>query len=310
MKRIGLWLSLVLASLVPAAAQVTVEVSQGQDQFLPGEALRTVVRVINRSGQSLSLGAEDNWLTFSVENRDGGVVPKVSEVPVTGAFVLPSSKTAVKRVDLAPYFSFGQAGRYQVTATVRIPTWSNEVTSDPRYFDIVGGTQLWEQDFGVPPTNGAPQGTPEVRRYILQQANYLKGQLRLYLRVMAASGRPVRVVPIGPMFSVSRPQPRVDSLSNLHVLYQNGASSYSYTVFNPDGKLLTRQTYDYVDLHPRLNVDEEGKVVVAGGVRRETASDYPPSPAPASAETASPNPSAETDAKPASPPDDATTAKP
>ena len=56
MKRIGLWISFLLAVLAPASAQVTVEVSLDQDQFLPGEAIIAAVRITNRSGQTLRLG--------------------------------------------------------------------------------------------------------------------------------------------------------------------------------------------------------------------------------------------------------------
>src|SRR5882757_9792078 len=105
MKKIGLWLGLMVPCLLPASAQVSVEVKLDQDQFLPGEAVRVAVRITNRSGQTLHLGAEADWLTFSIESRDGFVVGKDADVPVIGEFVLESSKTATKRIDLAPCFS-------------------------------------------------------------------------------------------------------------------------------------------------------------------------------------------------------------
>lgn len=279
MKRIGSWLCFLLAALSPASAQVTVEVTQDQDQFLPGEALITAVRITNRSGQTLRLGAEENWLTFSVESRDREVVPKTGEAPVTGEFLLPSSKVATKRVDLAPYFSATLPGRYSVTATVRIKDWNREIVSQPRKFDIIEGAKLWEQEFGVPKAAGAANPAPEVRKYILQQANYLKSQLRLYLRLTDASGAKVfRVFPIGPIVSFGRTEPQVDKLSNLHVLYQDRPHSYSYSVFNPDGERIVRQTYDYLNSRPRLRPDGEGKVSVTGGVRRMTPDDLPTPP--------------------------------
>src|SRR5882672_5066961 len=219
MKNRGLSLSLLLASLVPVSAQLTVEDAQTQDQFLPGEALPTAVRITNRSGQTLRLGAEEDWLTFSIEGRDGGRVTKLSEVPVTGPFVLDSSKMATKRVDLAPYFSVTKPGRYSITATVRIKQWNLETNSPPRDFFVIEGAKLWEQEFGVPKSSEIGD-VPEVRKYILQQANYIKGELRLYLRVTDVTGaRIFRVSQIGPIVSFSRPDFRVDKLSNLHVLY-------------------------------------------------------------------------------------------
>ena len=82
MKALGLWLACLAAALTPVSAQVTVELTLEQDQFLPAESLPLAVRITNRSGQNLRLGRGEDWLTFSVEAREGEVVPKLGEVPV------------------------------------------------------------------------------------------------------------------------------------------------------------------------------------------------------------------------------------
>ena len=278
MKAFGLWYGLWVVVLLPVSAQVSIELTQDQDQFLPAEALPTAVRITNRSGQTLRLGEELDWLTFSVQSRGVEVVPKIADVPVAGEFVLESSKVATKRVDLAPYFSLNRSGRYSVTATVRIKGWNREIASPPKHFDIIEGAKLWEQEIGVPNSAASAEATPEVRKFILQQANYLKSQLRLYVRLTDASGaRTFRVFAIGPMVSFGRPEPQVDKFSNLHLLYQDGPHSFRYAVVNPDGELIVRQIYDYVDKRPRLQPDADGKIYLTGGVRRLTASDVPPS---------------------------------
>src|ERR1035441_4308176 len=243
MKALGLCLGIWVIALLPVSAQVTVEVTQDQDQFLPAEAVPTAVRITNRSGQTLRLGREQDWLTFSVQSHGDEFVTKIAEVPVVDEFVLDSSKVATKRVDLAPYFSLTRPGRYSIVATVRIKDWNQEITSPPRSFDVIEGAKLWEQEIGVPNATGPTNASPEVRKFILQQANYLKSQLRLYVRLTDASGaRTFRVFPIGPMVSFSRPEPQVDRFSNLHLLYQDGAHSFRYTVVNPDGEVIARRT--------------------------------------------------------------------
>ena len=293
MKPLGLWLVCLAAALTPVSAQVTVEVMQDQDQFLPGETLPTAVRITNRSGRDLRLGRDEDWLTFSVQARDIQVVPKIGEVPVVGEFVLESSKVATKRVDLAPYFSFNRPGRYSVSVTLRIKDWQQEVSSQPRSFDIVDGTKLWEQEIGVPNADDPTNSIPEVRKYMLQQANYLRTQLRLYVRLTDASGaKTLRVFPIGPMVSFSHPEPQVDKFSNLHLLYQDAAHSFNYTVVNPDGEIIARRTYDYVEKRPRLRPDEDGRIFVLGGIRRAAATDVPPfKPATPAQEATKPMPS-------------------
>lgn len=274
-------------------AQVTVDVTIGQEQFLPGEELVAAVHVTNHSGQALRLGEGEDWLKFSIESRDGGIVGKHADPPVAGRFVLESSRKATKRVDLAPYFALNRPGRFDIIATVRLKGWDREIQSPPRHFDIIEGTKLWEQEIGVPTAQNSTNAAapPEVRKYILQQARYLRSQLRLYLRVTdVTASRVYRVAAVGPMISFSEPEPQVDKLSNLHVLYQNGPHSFSYTLFNPDGQLLTRRTYDWTGTRPRLKVDADGNLSVAGGVRRITANDFPPSETPTPPDVAVPKP--------------------
>lgn len=277
MKIKGVILGLVLMAWLPARAQVTVEVTMEQEQFLAGEGLPTAVRITNRSGQTLRFGNEPDWLVFSIESSDGFVVVKTSEVPVLGEFAVESSQMATRRVDLAPHFVLSRTGRYKVTATVRVKEWDTLLNSAPRPFDIIHGGRLWAQEFGVPLAPGITNEAPEVRKYILQQANYLRTQLRLYLRLTDASeSRLIKVFPIGPMVSFSRPEPQLDRFSNLHLLFQDGARSFNYTVVNPDGEVVLRQTYEYLNTRPRLQTDDSGKFLVAGGVRRPAPTDLPP----------------------------------
>jgi hypothetical protein len=280
MTKPGFWASVPAAMalmVLPVSAQVTVEVTQPQDQFLPGEALPVTVKIMNLSGQTLHLGEDPDWLTFSVESREGVVVPKMGSLPVFDPFELPSSKTATKTMDIGPCFPITQVGRYSIIANMKIKAWGREIASQPKPMDIIEGVPLWQQEFGVPKAPGQPDGSPEIRRYILQQANYVQGQLRLYLRVTDLTGtKPLRVVPIGRLISFSRPEHLIDQASDLHLLYQDGPHSFSYTKFSPEGELLARQTHDYTQSRPRLRVDADGKVCVFGGVRRITPTDVPP----------------------------------
>ena len=234
MKQFGIALGLLIASATLVSAQVTVSVSFSQEQFLAGESLPTAVQIKNLSGQTLHLGAEPDWLTFLVESDEGFIVQKTGEVPVAGEFDLGSSQVATKRVDLAPYFVIPKQGRYSVTATVKIKDWQREVSSQPKKFEVIEGAKLWSRQFGLPVPADATNTVPEVRKYTLEQANYLPSELRLYLRVTDAAGERIfKVFPIGRMVSFGQPEAQIDRLSKLHVLYQDGARSFNYSVFNP-----------------------------------------------------------------------------
>ena len=289
MKYYRLLAALLFVPWLPLFAQVSVEVDLEQQEFLPGETLPVTVRIVNRSGQTLTLGRDPEWLTFSVEARGDFIVIKNGDAPVEGGFQVGSSQMATKHVDIAPYFVLTRQGRYNVTATVRLKDWDTQVTSKPKTFDVIDGAKLWSREFGVPIKSGPTNQPPEVRRFTLEQANYLRSQLRLYLRLTDASDtRVIKVFAIGPMVSFGQPEAQMDRECNLHVLYQTGAKSFNYTVCNVDGTLLVRQRYDYTATRPRLQVDERGNITVTGGARRVTSADLPPPPPPPVIDTTTP----------------------
>lgn len=271
-------IALVLGLVLTSRAQVSVEIVMEQEHFLVGESIPVAVRITNRSGQTLHMGEDPNWLTFALETRESAAVIKNGEVPVEGAFELASGKMATRRVDLAPYFDLSQRGRYHLTASVHIKEWDSTLAAKPKSFDIVKGAKLWSQEFGMLLPAGVTNRVPEVRRYSLEQANYLRSQVRLYLRVTDAEGaRVIKVVPVGPMVSVSSPDQQIDRLNNLHLLYQTGARAYLYMVFTPEGEILTRQTHEITTSRPRLIADERGNLSVQGGARRTSDDDLPAS---------------------------------
>jgi hypothetical protein len=259
-----------------ALAQVTVELELEQRQFLPSETLPVAVRLTNRSGQPLRLGDDPKWLTFSVTADDNFVVTRTGDAPVEGEFVVGSSQVATKRVDLAPCFQLTRHGGYRVVARVQIKEWHAEFVSEPQSFDIIDGAKLWSITFGLPAPDGVTNSAPEVRRYTLEEANYLRSQLRMYVQVSDESERQIfKVRAIGPMVSFSQPEARLDPRNRLHVIYQSGARVFTYSVINPDCDIVWQENYDYLKTRPRLQVDDAGNISVLGGVRRLKPSDVP-----------------------------------
>lgn len=261
-------------SAVTAMAQVNLEVTLDQEQFLPGESLIANVRITNRSGETLHLGADPDWLAFGVESRDGYVVLKTGDVPVIGAFTLESSKRAIKQVDLAPYFNLSKPGRYAITATVVIKEWNQVISSKPVPFDVILGSEIWSQEIGVPNSTDPSNTPPAIRRYTLQQANHLKKGLLLYFRLSDPSGKMNKVFPIGPMISFGQPDAQLDQASNLHVLYQNGPKTFNYTVINPAGDVLQRRLYEFTT-RPRMELSNKGEINVVGGYLRQSSGELP-----------------------------------
>jgi len=248
-----------------------------QSQYLANEEISVALRIVNHSGQTIRFGSND-WLSFMVESYDGMIVQKFGDPPSDHNFDLETSQVATQRLLISPCFDLSRIGRYKITATVRLYDWEAEVTSPALNFDVISGVKMMEIPFGVPPSSPDSHEPPEIRKYILQKASYTK-HLRLYLKLTDQYESQVyRVMPIGGLTSFSTPQTRLDRKNNLHLLYEESARTYSYTVINPDGLLQARQQYGYVNEPPRLKVDDQGFVYVSGAVRQRTDKDYPPTP--------------------------------
>jgi hypothetical protein len=290
----------LLVSLLRLSAQVAVEVVLDQDKFLAGETLQAGVRIVNRSGQTLHLGEDNEWVKFSIETVAGRVVPQLSGPPVKNPFKLDSTERGTLRVNLEPHFDLHQLGRYRITANVRIKEWAGTITTKPETFEVIEGALLWEQEFGVP-RGGDGQQPPELRKYTLLHANYLKTQLRLYLRVSSGDGRVIKLITVGPMISFGQPEQQLDKQNRIHLLYQNSAKAFAYLVVNPDGIIEVREIHEYTDTRPRLRLDDKGEIKVAGGLRRVTADDLPAPSDPKPEPKPEPTPDLKDDGKPPKP---------
>ena len=264
------WALSLLACCVFATrvgAQLSVEILLDQQQFLKDESMPLKVRITNRSGQTVQFGKEKDWLTFTAESRDGYTVSKLREPSVPGEFSLESATVATRRVDVGSAFDFGHTGRYTIAATVKVPEWEKEISSRPVLVEVVRGTKVWEQEFGVP----AKEGAPEMRKFILQQARFIK-DLTLYARVTDPDeNHTYQVYPLGTLVSFSRPEAQVDRESKLHVLFQNGPHTFLYSVVDPNGALVSRNIYDIDNRSSaRLKAASNGDIFVSGGTRRIT----------------------------------------
>ena len=282
MKRIIACLALGLAALYPAQGKfdaVSVELTLDQNQFLPNEDMPVKVRVLNRSGQDLTLGKEQDWITFSIQGQQNSMVTKIGDMAVASEFTLHSAEAGRRPFNLGPFFEFHSPGRYTVTATVKIPQWNQQTTSNPVAFSIVDGVRVAnvpEMVVGVPPLPGEEKQPPQLRKYLLEKISGAADS-KLYARVLdAATGRTVRVLTLDKLLTFSEPEAQIDRFSNLHTLHQTGAQSFTHCVISPRGQLLERTTYDYTRTRPTLSMDASGMISVEGGVRRYTSRDIPP----------------------------------
>lgn len=254
------------------AQQVSVAVTADEEQYLANEALLVHVCVTNHSGQTLHLGQEADWLTFTVSSHNNRIIPRYGEVPVVSPFVLDNGERGTLKLNVAPYFGMDQPGRYRIIASVNFRELGVVAKSEPLSVNVTKGVTAWEREFGIPKRAGDAAGPSEERKYTL-----LKTAKQLYLRVSDPTGVKVFKVQLlaGAVLSGS-PQTQLDQANNLHLLYQTGARSFYYWVIDPDGDLLLRQTHVYHENRPpKLEKDDKGSIQVKNGARQLARTDFP-----------------------------------
>ncbi len=277
---------LSVAAVQTVQGQVSVSVVLDQDIYLSGEAVIATVEITNLSGQTIQLGESPNWLEFSIESKSSNppYVNRLGEMDMSGTFELGASMTARRSINILPYFEILKSGLYEVVASVHLPYWDGTYYISPKAtFNVFNGVEILGFDVGVPKLDkeGNPVGgMPEVRHYGVIQVAYLD-KMRLYVRI-SSQNRQVyyKVVQVCGMLSFSDPRAMIDPQSNLHILNQIHAKRFIYFVCDPNGTVLKRHFYDYYNgSRPRLAQNEDGSIVVRGGMRMQTSMDYPPTPA-------------------------------
>jgi hypothetical protein len=287
MRKFAILLVLLAAALPSARAQlngVTAELQLDQDQYLPEEDLQLKVRIVNRSGQPVVLGEDNQWIAFEFMGEREYLVPKLGDMPVKGPFTLLSGQAVTRAFNPTPYFGFRRPGHYSLGAIIKIAQWKQQITCKPVAFTVSEGmplANLGNLSFGVPPPPGATNAAPEVRRYSLVKVT-LVDQMKLYFRLTDSGGRTLRVFPLARMVSFGDPQAQLDPANNLHVLFQTGARTFNYFVMDPNGSMLVRQFHEYSQTRPSLHLGDDGQIFVGGGRRLLTINDIP-APEPATA---------------------------
>ncbi len=271
----SLWCAGAMAQTGSEFGGVSAELVLQHDQYIPAEEVRIGVRILNRSGQELSLGKDNHWLRFNIECKDNRIIRQTALPAVAGEFSVTNAMQAVKWVAITPAFDLRQPGRYSISAVLEIPGWNQTIKSETKTFDVELGTQIRELEFGLPPAPGGQGKAPEVRHYILDQVDH-RGHLGLYLTITDAENRPETAFRLCDLLTFSRPELTVDQRANAHVISQTGAKQFTYYQINPVGVVLARQTYQYTTTRPTLSLNKTGEVFVYGGERLIVKTDLPP----------------------------------
>lgn len=275
LKRIGIIGALVLGAVFGLQAQVEVSLEFKKDFFLAHEEMIAEVKIVNFSGRTLTFGQDQDWLQFTVESRNEFPVEKSGDLDIVETFEVPNASRGIRRVHLVPTYKIDKPGRYRITAFVSVPELNMTKATPPVEIGLLSASVIWERPVGVVINEADPSAPISVRKYFLMRAVNEKS-IDLYVKVTDQYEKDIfGVYTLGNIVSFGEPERQVDRFSNLHVLMQNGARTFRYTIVKPDGKVLLRQKWAYSNTRPQLSLGNDGLIQVKGGGRQASFEDIP-----------------------------------
>ncbi|MDB4665088.1 hypothetical protein OAE97_01950 [Verrucomicrobia bacterium] len=275
LNRTVLFFSLGLVGVLGLQAQVDISLQFKKEFYLAHESLLAEVVIINFSGKTLTFGQDRHWLQFIVEPRNGSFIERNGDLDTMEVFQIPNASKGIRRVHLVPTYKIEMPGSYKITAFVNFPELGMQKATPPVEIVVLSSTVVWKREIGLVRDEQDPAGGIDVRRYSLMRA-VNRNKIDLYVKVTDKfEGEVFGIYSLGNIVSFGEPEKQVGRHSNLHVLMQNGARSFRYSIVKPDGKILLRQRWDYSNTRPRLGMDSDGLMEVKGGVRKPSFDDIP-----------------------------------
>lgn len=250
----------------PVAAQVRVELSFGQKDYLLYSAIEAKVKVTNGTGQPLDLARMSKgqaWIDFLIFQSDDLQVEHTNKAWNPPSMVLLPGEVKSMTINLLPYFHIRETGLYRVNACVRLA--GKEFVSRTARFAVSHGTLLWADRYTAPPRMGDKEHKPRPRLYeLIRHRNGEKDEL--FVRVSDPEAIWVYgTIPMGPLIRDSEPSSRIDREGNLHVFFQAGSRIFHYCRVSAEARRLGIRYFSNVSGPPTLITDDKGDTEVIGG---------------------------------------------
>ena len=261
---LGLGLLLGLVLLVPATAQVQVDVALKRSLYMVYEPLICNVTITNLSGGTLTLedAPREKWFGFQIETVDGRPLPPINPHYQNQTVEIEAGQRLTRSINITPLYPLSEFGTYRVRAVVYVSQLGKYFVSPQLNIEITEGRQLWQQTVGVP--EGLGQG--RARTFTIL-AHRLPRTTMLYLRVEdKEAGVIYCTTQVGRFITFASPDIELDGGNQIHILQNTAPKAFLYSHFDVNGKVLKQQAYQAYDARPYLVRKPDASVAVVGGV--------------------------------------------
>ena len=222
--------------LLPAAAQVEVQLTPNRTDYVAGEGVGLNLTITNHTDAPLKLEDANGrpWLNIILTQRgmSSPVIPKEKSgfPPVT---IAPGSQRTVP-VNMRDKFALDMPGSFRAVATILLPDGRTTYTSNRALFNITTGGCV--RSFPIQSRGRRLELSVRLVRTAKQEG--LFGQV-----VDMDTKRAVGACYMGRYMNFMQPRVLMDGSQNVHVLCQSTPEFFTYSVMNNRGQRLSYQVY-------------------------------------------------------------------
>ncbi|MDO5449498.1 MAG: hypothetical protein Q4F30_01275 [Akkermansia sp.] len=239
MKKITALFTLALAALamlLPAFAQIEVQLTPNRTDYVAGEAVLLNLTIANHTDTTINLDNRPghSWLNIQLRQRgtDGMVMPTGSSRHAAVS-IPPGSQRSIQ-LNLKNHYALDMPGAFTATATILMPDCRTTYTSNRALFNVTSGGTV--RAFPIQSRGRRLQASCRLVRTAKQEG--LFGQV-----IDLDTKRAVGACYMGRYMSFMQPRIIMDGAQNMHVLCQSTPEFFTYSVMNNRGQRVSYQLY-------------------------------------------------------------------
>ncbi len=263
-------LSLCLAAIIPAQAQLTVQLNISRRAHILYEPVLATVSITNMMGREVLLedSQSSQWFTFQIMSGEGRSVPARNPDYSLEPLTLKPGETMKRTVNLQELYQIGDFGALKIRANIHLADGDRYFSSKPEIIELTEGRKIWEHTAGVPE---GVEGSGGVRRYSLLTLEQAKGKM-LYVRIEGENdGKVYGCYNLGRVVQGIEPEMQFDLANNLWILQLVGQKTYFLSKIGINGEFHAQSTYVTPKSKPYLRKTAEGSLQIVGAIRQERA---------------------------------------
>ena len=259
--------AVMVATALPAAAQIGIEVSLNRTIYMLYEPVYACVSLRNDTGRPLLFGSDrfQGFILFDIRDRDGRPIPQRPDtgISVTGLMLRPGE---IKRmvIPIHKYYDLDDTGRYSIRVYVSHNMLPVEYQSRDVSFRIERGVDVWKRTVGMANIDDErTEAPPRTRTYTIRVMS--EPPNKYYYLVVEDERHVYGVMRLGRVHTGEHFSVEVDMLSRIHLLMPLSSKVFHYLSFSIEGENVNNSYWKVTNTIPMLYRDPASGIVTRMG---------------------------------------------